>query len=208
MAKIVLDNESGTPAAPAAGKVVLFNDSVSLNPAFRTSAKVSTIGSIRNANTSAQAYTTTEVYITGSSLVIPGSLMQVGMRFRWRFGLTKTAGTGSQVFAIKFGTAGTVADTTRVTFTQVAAGTSATDTEIVEISAVVRSIGASGVVSGMLNMSHVLATTGFSTLGANVMSVTSSGFDTTVAGLIAGVSFNHGTAGAGNIEFATGELDG
>lgn len=208
MATIVLDNEGSTPAAPAASKVIIYNDPVSLTPTFRTSVRVATIGGIRNANTSAQAYTTAEVYIAGSALAIPAHLMQVGARFRWRFGLTKTAGTGAQIFAIKVGTAGTTSDTTRVTFTQVAAGTSVTDTEVVEISAVVRSVGASGVISGVLSMSHVLATTGFSTLGANVMSVTSAGFDTTVAASIVGVTFNHGTAGAGNIEFATAEFDG
>lgn len=207
MADVLLDNEA-TPSAPAAGKVLIYNDSVSLTPTFRTSARVASIGGIRNANTSAQAYTTADVYIAGSALAIPGHLMQVGARFRWRFGLSKTAGTGSQVFIVRVGTAGSTADTARVTFTQVAAGTSVTDTEVVEISAVVRSIGASGVLSGVLSMTHVLATTGFSTLGSNVMAVTSAGFDTTLAALIVGVSFNHGTAGAGNIEFATAEFDG
>lgn len=207
MSDITLDDET-VPSAPASGKVILYNDSLSKFPSYRTSVRSGTIGSVRNFNTSAQAYTTSEVYIAGSALTIPSGLMAVGMRFRWKFGLTKTAGTGSQVFAIKFGTNGTTADTSRVTFTQVAAGTSVTDTEVVEISATVRSIGASGVVSGVLSMTHVLATTGFSTLGANVMSVNSSGFDTTVANLIAGVSFNHGTAGAGNIEFVAAEYDG
>jgi hypothetical protein len=45
-------------------------------------------------------------------------------------------------------------------------------------------------------MTHVLAITGFSTLGANVQQVASSSFDTTATSLIIGISFNHGTAGA------------
>ena len=207
MADILLDDEV-TPAAPAASKVLVYNDSVSKLLTQRTSVKPHGIVPVRNGSTAAQAYTTADVYVTGSDLAVPGHLMQIGMVFRWRLGLTKTAGTGSPVWTIRIGTAGAIGDTARLTFTQVAAGTSVTDTGYWDIEAIVRSIGAAGVISGVLAMSHVLATTGFSTLGANVMQGQSAGFDTTVAATKVGLSFNHGTAGAGNIEYVSAELHG
>jgi hypothetical protein len=205
MAEILLDDQAA-PAAPAAAKGLIYHDSVGKVLCERTSVRPLIIGGTRNASTAAQAYTTAEIYLTGSALAIPSHLMQVGATFRWRVVLTKTAGTGSPVWIVRIGTAGTTSDAARLTFTQVAAGTSVTDTAWVDVEAVIRSIGASGVMAGGLRMDHVLATTGFSTLGSNVQQVTSAGFDTTVANSIVGLTFNHGTAGAGNIEVVTAEF--
>lgn len=207
MADLLIDTEV-TPAAPSANKGLLYFDSVSGNLTQRNSTRASGILPVRNGNTAAQAYTTTDVYVTGSSLAVPGHLMTVGMVFRWRMSCSKTAGTGSPVVTVRVGTAGAIGDTARVTFTQVAAGTSVTDTGYWDIECIVRSVGAAGVLSGVLSMSHVLATTGFSTLGANVMQVVSAGFDTTVAATVVGLSWNHSTAGAGNIEYISAECWG
>jgi hypothetical protein len=132
--------------------------------------------------------------------------MQAGATFRWRVVLTKTAGTGALVWIIRVGTAGTTSDTARVTFTQASAPTSVTDAAFVNVEAVLRNAGAAGVLAAGLRLSHVLAITGFSQLGTNVQQVSSAGFDTTVAGTIVGLTFNHQTAGAGSIEVVTAEL--
>lgn len=206
MADIVLDTQV-PPSTPSAATGVVYFDSVSKLLTMKNDAgKTLTAPNIRNTSTAAQAYTTTEIYLAGSALAVPGHLLQVGATFRWRVVATKTAGTGPPVLIIRVGTAGTAADTARVTFTQVAAGTSVADTAFYQVEAAIRSIGAAGVLTAGLTMSHVLAATGFSTLDHNVMLVTSAGFDTTVAATIVGLTFNHGTAGAGNIELVTAEL--
>ncbi len=205
MADIVLDHQ-GPPSAPASTAGIAYFDSVSKIPSYRNDVKVASIGGVRNTSLAAQAYTTSEIYLTGSALAVPGHLLQAGAIFRWKVVATKTAGTGAPVIIIKVGTLGTTGDTSRVTFTQAASGTSATDTGVWDIEAVLRNTGASGVLVGSLQMAHVLAATGFSTLDHNAMLVVSSGFDTTTAALIVGLTFNHGTAGAGNIELVTAEL--
>jgi hypothetical protein len=204
MADIVLDNEAA-PSAPASGKVILYNDSVSLVPAFRTSAKAASFG-VRNASVAVQAYTTAEIYLTGSALTIPSHLLQVGTTLRWRGVLTKTAGTAAPVFIIRLGTAGTTSDTARHTFTGFATPSSATDTAWVDIEMIVRTIGAAATSVGSIRMAHQLAATGFANLDHAVQTVSTGTFDSTVAALIAGVTFNHSTAGAGNIEQVTAEL--
>lgn len=206
MADILLDTES-TPVAPAAGTMIVYPETTTLKLVTRdTTGRYTTMGGVSNYSTAAQAYTTTEVYVTGSALTIPVHLLQAGATCRWRVVASKTAGTGSPVWKLYKGTNGSTADTAIATLTQVAAGTSVTDTAIYDIQAVLRNVGAAGVMLFSLSMTHVLATTGFSTLGANVQQVASSSFDTTVASLIIGISFNHGTAGAGNIEQITSEL--
>jgi hypothetical protein len=122
--------------------------------------------------------------------------MQVGTMFRWRFVMTKSAaGTAAPIWVVRVGTAGSTADTARLTFTQIALQTAVVDTGMVDITAIVRSIGAAGVMAGGLQMGHVLAATGFSTLNHNVLSVVSAGFDTTPTNLIVGVSVNPGASG-------------
>jgi hypothetical protein len=205
MADILLDQQT-VPTAPAAGTGLLYFDSTSKLLTARTSVAPVTVGAVRNASLAQQAYTTSEIYLTGSALTIPSHLMQAGAIFRWRVVLTKTAGTGSLVWIIRIGTLGTTGDAAIITFTQASAPTSATDTAFVEVEAILRNTGASGILAGGLLLTHVLAVTGFSQLGTNVQQVTSSGFNTTTASLIAGLTFNASTAGAGNIETVSAEL--
>ena len=205
MADILLDNQSA-PSAPSSGQTVIWSDNVSKTLMARNDVKPSTVGGVRNASTSTQAFTTSEIYLAGSALVVPSHLMQVGATFHWHVVLTKTAGTGALLWRIRVGTNGTTADTERILFTQASVPTSATDAAFVHVVAILRSAGASGVLAGGLRLNHVLAATGFSQLTTNVQQVTSSGFDTQVANLIVGLTFNHQTAGAGNIELVTAEL--
>lgn len=205
MADLLIDDQSA-PSAPSAGQAAVYNDSITKLLTQRTSVKPVTVGGFRNASTAAQAFTTAEIYLAGSALTVPSHLLVVGATFRWRVVLTKTAGTGALVWIIRVGTAGTTADAARVTFTQVSAPTSAADAAFVDVEAVVRSIGATGVLAAGLRLNHVLDVTGFSQLRANVQQVTSAGFDMTVANLIVGLTFNHQTAGAGSVEVVTAEL--
>ena len=207
MADIYLDTET-PPATPGAGSGVLWVDSVTKLAVAKNDAGIarSLGGSVHNYSTADQAMGTGDTYITGSNIAVPPHLMQVGTIFRWRFVASKTAfGTAAPVFIVRVGTNGSTADTARLTFTQVALQTGAVDTGVWDITAVLRNIGASGVLAGMLTMTHVLAITGFSTLGANVQQVTSAGFDTTVASSIVGVSGNYGASSVVTLQAITAE---
>jgi len=198
MSDIVLDTQA-IPSTPAAGKGILFLESGGKRATLRDdSGKTYTmLGGVLNQNTADVVANAADTYLTGSGLTVPtGLTLQVGTVMKWRFVMTKTgAGVASPVWTVRIGTAGTTADAAILTFTQVAAQTAAVDTGIVDIVAVLRNVGAAGILAGGLSMLHVLAATGFSTLTENVMQATSAGFVTTTAGLIAGVSVNPGAAG-------------
>jgi hypothetical protein len=207
MADIILDTQV-PPSTPGANTGVVFVDSVSKQGVIKndTGRAFSLPGEIRNWNTADVTANAVDTYITGSNLSIPAHLMQVGTTFRWKFVLTKTAaGVAAPIWVVRVGTAGSAADTARLTFTQVAAQTAAVDAGVYEIDAVLRNVGAAGVLAGGLRMNHVLATTGLSTLGANVQQVTSAGFDTTVASTIVGVSVNPGALGVFTIQVVSAQ---
>jgi hypothetical protein len=206
MGDLVIDTQSA-PVSPSAGAMNLYPESTTLKFVSKdTNGRYNTLPGISNYSTGAQAYTTTEVYVTGSALTVPVHGLQAGTICRWRLVLTKTAGTGTPVWKLYKGTLGTTGDVAIATLTQAASGTSVTDTAIYRIEAVLRNVGAAGIMLFSVDMTHVLATTGFSTLGANVQQVASSSFVTTDPSLIIGLSWNHGTAGAGNIEQVTSEM--
>lgn len=205
MADIALDTQ-GTPATPSSGVLILYADSGSKQVTTRndTGAAISVPG-IKNWNTSDVVASASDTYLTGSSLKIPQHLMQVGTTFRWCFFMTKTAaGTVAPIWRVRVGTAGTTADTARLTFTG-PAQTAAADTGVVEIIAVLRNTGALGVLAGGLVLKHNLATTGFANVGSPTLQVTSSGFDTTVPNLFVGVSVEPGTSGVWTHQVVTAE---
>lgn len=207
MADFLIDTQ-GTPTTPGAGKVLVYGDSSSkqLTCLNENGRKFSLDGVIRNWNTADVVASAADTYLTGSSLVIPQHLLQAGATFKWRLVMTKTAaGTAAPVWNIRVGTLGTVADTARLTFTG-AAQTNVVDTGFVEISAVLRNTGAAGVLAGGLNLVHNLAATGFATLASVVAQSTSAGFDTTVAGLIVGLSVNPGTSGVWTHQVVVAEM--
>ncbi len=198
MADLLIDNQA-VPSTPASGKTILFSEQGGKRLTYKDdSGRTYTIGgAIRNWNTADVVANAADTYLTGSGLVVPtGLALQVGTTFRWRLVMTKTAaGVAAPIWVLRVGTAGSVADTARLTFTQVALQTGAIDTGFVDIIAVLRNVGAAGILAGGLWLNHVLAATGFSTLTTNVLQVTSSGFDTTVPGTIVGLSVNPGSAG-------------
>jgi hypothetical protein len=195
MADIALDTQ-GTPTTPSAGVLIAYADSGSKQLTAKNDAgRVVTIPGIKNWNTADVVANAADTYLTGSSVAIPQHLMQAGTTFRWRFVMTKTAaGVAAPVWSVRVGTAGTTADSARLTFTG-PAQTAAVDTAIVQITAVLRNTGAAGVLTGGLVLTHNLATTGFANIGSPTLQVTSGTFDTTVASLIVGVSVSPGSAG-------------
>jgi hypothetical protein len=120
--------------------------------------------------------------------------------------ISKTAaGTATPILIVRVGTAGTVSDTARLTFT-FGAGTAAADRGELIIDALVTAIGASGVLRGKAVWVTNLATTGL-TNAVKALQVTSSAFDMTVAGSIIGCSYNGGTSASHTIEYVTVETD-
>lgn len=196
MSDILLDVQS-TPATPGAGQGVLYFDTLSKLLTLRNAdGLIDTVGDLAAQNTADVVATGVDTYLTGSAIIVPGHLLQAGAQFRWTVVCTKTAaGTATPIWVIRVGTAGSTADAARVTFTQVAAQTGAIDTAWFDIVAILRNVGAAGVLAGGLKMAHVLAATGFSTLDHNVQQVNSAGFDTTAASLRVGLSVNPGASG-------------
>lgn len=148
-----------------------------------------------------------DTYLVGSSIAIPSGAPYVGTTYRLVFDLTKTAaGTATPIITVRIGTAGTVADTARCTFT-FGAGTAAVDTGIFEVICTFRTVGAStsAVLQGISRLTSNLTTTGISNAVKSV-SVTSAGFDSTVASSIIGASYNGGASASHTIQLVRAEL--
>ena len=144
----------------------------------------------------------TDTYLAGSAISMPAGGPVASTVYHCVFDMVKTAaGTATAIVNVRFGTAGTTADTAILTFT-FAAGTAVADTGKFELWAVFRTVGSgtSAVVTGTIGCSHALAATGLISTGASgygQFTTVSSGFNSTVAGSIIGVSFNGGTSFSG-----------
>lgn len=160
-------------------------------------------GFIRNASTFMNFSTgpqtpaaATRTYLVGSQVAVPAGKLQVGTMFRWTFNMTKTAaGVAASTVDIAVGVAGTVADTAQVAFTK-PGGTAVADEAKVVIEAIVRSIGAAGVMVGEFSLIHNLAATGHALVPCVVVNTVSAGFDMTVASLFVGLCITSGAADA------------
>lgn len=207
MADILLDSESA-PTTPSAGQVNLFVDTTTKRLSTKNDAGVVSGVALRNASTVAQLpAATTRTYLAGSALSVPTNKLQVGSTFRWRFTATKTAaGVAASTIDVAVGTAGTTADTARVSFAK-PAGTAVVDEAYFEITLVVRSIGAAGVMVGQMLMTHNLQITGHAIIPNIVVTTVSGAFDMTVANLILGLCITTGAADAVTIEMVTAEAE-
>jgi len=199
MADALLDTQA-TPSTPASGKGLIYVETQKRLAVRTDDGRTHTLGGvIRNWNTADVVANAADTYLTGSGLVLPtGYSAQVGMVFRWCLAMTKTAaGVAAPVWSLRVGTAGSTADTARITFTSPNAQTAATDTGMVDVVAILRSVGSgtNAVLAGILTLSHANATTGLSVLGTVCVQATSAGFDSTPSGLIFGLSVNPGSAG-------------
>lgn len=175
-------------------------------------------GRQHNAAVTTQTTGAVDVYITNSNVAIPQSSVpanrvQAKSKYRLDLVITKgAAGTGTPTFNIRIGTAGAIGDTSRLLFTWPAANTGVADDMHVTITVTFRTVGATttAVVEGELKAEHELTTTGFGGTGLGsiiLLQTTSSGFDSTVAGLQIGCSVNPGTSGAWSIRQAQAVLE-
>jgi hypothetical protein len=156
---------------------------------------------------------TTDIYLSNSSLKLDGlGPPTVGRGYHWAFVLSKTAGTAAPVLTVRTGTAGSIADTSRVVFTW-GIGTSVTDRAEFEIDVRFITVGAgtSAVLRGKGNFTNNLGDglTGFSgtTHIAALQPADSGGFDSTAAGLLIGLSWNGSAVFAGALEYMAAWTD-
>lgn len=146
-----------------------------LNNRFRSSSSV----------TAQAPAASTRTYVTGSDIgPFTAAQIAVGTMIFWELDITKTAaGVATSTFDIAFGTAGSTADTARVSFTK-PAGVGNVDHCLVKIGAVVKTNSASGVVIGDFTLlDDQTGAGGFLASGKYISSLTttSSTFDTTTA---------------------------
>jgi hypothetical protein len=151
-----------------------------------------------------------DTYLTGSRIKFPlGRRPIAGAGYFCRFDMVKTAAsTATPIINVRFGTAGTVADTARLVFT-FGVGTAVVDSGIFEIWAHWRSVGATSVLVGVCRVTHALAATGLTTTGASgigQLSVVSGAFSSIVDDSFIGVSFNGGTAFDGTCSLVESEM--
>jgi hypothetical protein len=166
-------------------------------------------GGIYNTNVPASPITpvSSDTYLTGSSIAVPAGL-QVGSIYRCMFYVTKTAaGVAAPVVSVRFGTNGTTADTAVCTLT-FPAQSGAIDTGMFEIEAIFRTVGSgtSAVLVAVGKISHALASTGFSTSNNGLTLNASSGFNSTTAASIIGVSANGGASAVWSVTAVRAEL--
>jgi hypothetical protein len=196
MADILLDTQAAS-TTPASGQMVLFPEAVGKKFSYKDDAgRTYTLGAsgIKNYSVATQSGFATDTYVTGSNILIPTSLSaQVGTTYKCSVSLSKTAaGVAPPTAIIRVGTAGTIADTTVITFTG-AAQTAAVDVGTLEVWATWRTVGATGVLQGTFSLVHNLANNvGLS--GTNVIEVTSASFNTLTTSLYMGLSLNYGAS--------------
>jgi len=125
------------------------------------------------------------------------------MVFRWWITLSKTAaGTAATVVTVRTGANQSTADTSRLALTSSTAQTAAVAEGIIMVTAVVRSVSATGVVAGGFGVAAPVGLGG----GKDVVSGT---FDNTaMQGLYMGLSINGGASAAWTITTVQGEIIG
>lgn len=154
-----------------------------------------------------------DTYLVGSSIPVPTGGFVLGARYSCTFDMVKTAaGTAAFTVTLRIGTAGTTADAAILTFA-FAVGTAAVDTGTFEVFAHFRTVGAgtSAVLVGEIYCAHALAATGLISTGASgqgQLVVVSSGFDSTIANTIIGLSVNGGASFSGTNTIVEAELHG
>lgn len=148
----------------------------------------------------------TTAYVVASDIrSSAGRPFRVGTTLQWKIWLSKTAaGIAARTLDVRFGLAGSTADTSRASF-------AVTPTAVVDagqylVMATFRTIGATGVVSIGAILLHNGATTGLST-GAAANSLTNATFDNSNVALVAGISITTGAAEVLTITQVNSEVD-
>ena len=157
-----------------------------------------------------------DTYLVGSSIAIsaPATMVQTKTIYRCLFSVARTtAGTAAPVLTVRFGTAGTTSDFAACVFT-FPAQTGVADEGIFEVFANFRSvgIGTTASIGGVARLTHdkgfgSTASTGLSVESApTVINAGGSGFNSTVANSIIGLSVNGGASAAWTIAIVQAEL--
>jgi hypothetical protein len=208
----VLYNANGTTyevykAALAPGEMLEYVEGVGFFEVEAASVPIS--GSTNLALSSSAAGFATDTYVANSQLDLDAlGAPRIGRAYHWRLIISKTAaGLATPILTVRVGTAGSTADTARLTFTW-GAGTAAADRGEIELDAAFQSVGSgtSAVLRGKANWTTNLTTTGLSN-AVKALQVTSSGFDSTVANSIIGLSYNGGTSAVHTIEYVSAYTD-
>lgn len=174
-------SSSGVIKQSSAGNIVFNNSTVSQGPGFAV-----------------------DTYLDGGRILIPGQRPKIGSYFKCRWVASKTAaGTAALTVIPRFGTNGTIADTTQGTLT-LSAASAATDVGVFELLGVYRSIGAAAVIQWYLSLISQ-ATTGFSTL-LKAATMTGAAHNSDTANTYLGVSFNCGTAAVVTVPLVQAEM--
>lgn len=212
MADIQLDTEAA-PSTPASGSALIYVDSTSKLLSVKDDGGVVKTGPFyaRNQSVTSQTGATNfsaDSYLVGSAITLPTGTpgIRVGARYRLQFDMTKTAaGTAQIVLTVRIGTLGTVADAA-ITAATFAAGTAAADVGIFTVDAIFRTVGSgtAAVLQSMVGLTSNLSTTGLANASKTLL-VTSSGFDSTLASTIIGVSFNGGASFSGTCQVVDSE---
>lgn len=194
MADILIDNQTA-PTTPAAGKSVIWVDSTTKKPVVTDDGGVRRGNPLsRNFAAAAQgALATTEVYLTGSNILIPSFGMEVGQTYVWYISAVKTAAsTAAPIWTWRIGAAGTVSDTSRLALTSTQAQTAVASDGCLVAMLQVRTVSASGVITA----AGPTGAPGFGGGGSG----TSSTFDNTgLAGQYVGLTVTTGTSAAWTI---------
>lgn len=164
---------------------------------------------IRNASVATPgAGFASDTYLVGSSVAIPAGRLQAKTMYRCRFRVAKTnAGTVAPIITVRIGTAGTTADASRAALTFVTQ-TAAIDDGVFSIWCTFRTVGSgtSAVLEANGQLTHSLDITGLANVGSPSANNVGSGFDSTVANLIIGLSVNGGTSASWTITGVQAEL--
>lgn len=161
------------------------------------------LSSVFNASGSSQSPGASDFYLGGSRLLIPAATgrgsLKAGSMLSWKVQCTKTAaGTAAPVFTVRYGTAGTTADTA------IAAATGAAQTAVVDLAMftitaflLTAGSGTSATARAGLDISHsaaINAGLGGPPLAGTGVNAVGAGFNSTLASAGIGLSVNAGTS--------------
>lgn len=164
--------------------------------------------SIFNNSTAPQSITAATVtYLTGSNISIAN--VKAGSVVNWDIAVLKTAaGVAPPVFTVRFGTTGTTADSTLLTFTG-SAQTAIADGGLFSIKCIFKTVGAgsAAVLAGHYTLMHNAQVVGLSVLPVNFSFQTSPGFNSTLANAVLGITVDSGAAAAWTINQVSVKLE-
>ena len=211
MATLTLTTNTA-PGTPSTGAAVVYVDSTTKLLTSLNDAGVSQVAPLWKFNQSVTAQGagfSSDTYLVGSSIAIPSGYPRVGTLYHATFDVSKTnAGTATPIITLRIGTLGTTGDAAICVFT-FGAGTAVADVGTFEITGLFRTVGATttAVVQGRAEIRHTAtATTGLIPTESQTLQVTSSGFDSTVANSIIGLSVNGGASASWTVQLVTAEF--